>query len=214
MIPIRRYPYTDFHDLNLDFLLNQFSEYEAEIDDLKRRVKALEDWRIVIDGDIITIKGDIVTIKGDIVTINNTIDDHSRRLTTIEGDIVIINRTIDDHSIRIEDLEKQSFCFLMVLQGAMYGSSSTLTDYPYEYTIPFLQPSSCPEDYMKFYDGTWKTDSKSEVRLEFINPSDYETYGPKIASYIQTYDNNGIRIFTKEIIDKDISFYAYVMNKI
>lgn len=89
MIPIRNFPYTDYHDLNLDFLLRQIQIFEADLEELKRRVKALEDWRIdVVEPDLITIKADIRDIKGDIISLGD-------RITTVEGDIVTINNTID-----------------------------------------------------------------------------------------------------------------------
>lgn len=84
MIPTRNFPYTDYHDLNLDFLLRQFQVFEADLEELKRRVKALEDWRVdVVEPDLVTIKADIRDIKGDIISLGG-------RLTVVEGDIDVL----------------------------------------------------------------------------------------------------------------------------
>ena len=92
-IPIRNFPYTDYHDLNLDFLLRQFQAYELDIEELKRRVKALEDWRTnEVDPDIHNIKLDIIDIKGDIVIIKN-------RLDIVEGNITTLSNNITDYYI-------------------------------------------------------------------------------------------------------------------
>ena len=85
-IPCRAFPWTDYHDLNLDFLLSRYSQFEADLEELKRRVKALEDWRIdIVEPDLITIKADIRDIKGDIISLGD-------RLTVVEGDVTI-NKT-------------------------------------------------------------------------------------------------------------------------
>lgn len=97
MIPIRNFPYSDYHDLNLDWLLRRIYQFEVDLEDLKRRVRRLEDWREEAEPTItdlvsrmLIVEGNIVTINREITTINNTIDDHSRRITTVEGDIVTI----------------------------------------------------------------------------------------------------------------------------
>lgn len=96
MIPIRNFPYTDYHDLNLDFLLRQFQIYEVDIEELKRRVKTLEDWRTdTVDPDLHDIKLTIIDIQGDIRNLGD-------RLTIVEGDVTI-NKT------HIQNLKDNSF---------------------------------------------------------------------------------------------------------
>lgn len=41
-IPVNEYPYTDIHELNLDYVLRELQRMQAEIDELKERVEALE----------------------------------------------------------------------------------------------------------------------------------------------------------------------------
>lgn len=76
MIPIRKYPYTDFHDLNLDWLLRQMNDVLADLEELKRRVKALEDWKVDVDIDITQLKSDMLDVRS--------------RLTTAEGKITAL----------------------------------------------------------------------------------------------------------------------------
>lgn len=235
MIPIRRYPYTDFHDLNLDYLLRQIAEFEEDLEALKRRVKSLEDWRIIVDSDITIIKGDIVTIKGDIVdikgdiidikgdisdikgdivTIKNDILDIKGDIITIQGDIVTINRNIDDHSVRIGDLEKNTFAFLLKAQAGVFQpvTNPIYPDYPYFATYSLVLPGAVPEDYEKFRDGDFIVNSKSLVELEFRDAADYFTYGKIISSYAIT-GNNFITLYAKEVPSDTIYFYCYVINE-
>ena len=207
MIPIRRYPYTDLHDLNLDYLLRQIAEFEEDLEALKRRVTALEGWKVIIDGDITTIKGDIVTIKNDILDIKGDI-------VTIQGDIVTINRNIDDHSVRIGDLEKNTFAFLLQAQPGVFQpvSDPIDPDYPYFATYSLVLPGSVPEDYQKFVDGDFVVNSKSLVDLEFRQSADYFTYGKIISSYAIT-GNNFITLYAKEVPADIIYFYCYVINE-
>lgn len=207
MIPIRRYPYTDFHDLNLDYLLRQIAEFEEDLEALKRRVKNLEDWQIIIDGDITTIKGDIITIKNDILDIKGDI-------VTIQGDIVTINRNIDDHSVRIGDLEKNTFAFLLQAQPGVFQPipNPSDPDYPYAASYGLILPGAVPEDYQKFRDGDFVVNSKSLVDLEFRTSEDYFNYGKIISSYATT-SQNFITLYAKEVPADTIYFYCYVINE-
>lgn len=82
-IPIRNYPYTDYHDLNLDFLLRNWTIFQADLEELKRRVKALEDWREVAEPDINTLKSQMLIVIGDIANIKP-------RLTLVENEVSVL----------------------------------------------------------------------------------------------------------------------------
>lgn len=82
-IPIRNYPYTDYHDLNLDFLLRNWAIFQADLEELKRRVKALEDWRETAEPDINTLKSQMLIVIGDIANIKS-------RLTLVENEVSVL----------------------------------------------------------------------------------------------------------------------------
>lgn len=196
MIPIRRYPYTDFHDLNLDFLLRQFSQYEDDIDDLKKRVKILEDWRIIIDGDITTIKGDITTIKGDIITIKGDIIDIKSDIVDIKGDIITINQTLGDHTTKILNLTTDNrlikshlFSFRLRLPGATDPAYETISegDYTKQLRCDIASPT-LNLNYSEMIAVDAYIDEDTEVRIHFKNFEDFETYSDVICEYVETED--------------------------
>ena len=112
MIPTRKFPYTDFHDLNLDWILEKFNSYELDFEDLKRRIKILEDWREVIDDwreiidiDIANIKFQINALKDDTLNLYITTTQGSPGMTgikigSIESDYITIDADFVNEIIR------------------------------------------------------------------------------------------------------------------
>lgn len=98
MIPIRNFPYSDYHDLNLDYLLRKFAIFEVDLEDLKRRVKALEDWREIAEPTIANHETRIISIENTIINLGN-------RLTIVEGDIVDIKGDIVNIKNDIVDIK-------------------------------------------------------------------------------------------------------------
>ena len=122
MIPIRNFPYTDYHDLNLDFLLRQFQIYEVDIEELKRRVKALEDWRTnTVDPDLRDIKLTIIDIQGDIRSLGD-------RVTIVEGDIVTVKGNITTLAANSKNyiIESSGVTDLKIYDG--YPNGTQITD--------------------------------------------------------------------------------------
>lgn len=111
MIPTRKFPYTDFHDLNLDWILEKFNSYELDFEDLKRRIKILEDWREVIDDwreiidiDITNIKSQITALEDDTLNIYITTKNDpgiiSIKIGSIDSDDITIDADFVNDIIR------------------------------------------------------------------------------------------------------------------
>ena len=49
-IPINEYPYTDVHELNLDYVLAEMKRMQAEIDELKNQVAELDERVTALGG--------------------------------------------------------------------------------------------------------------------------------------------------------------------
>lgn len=49
-IPVNEYPYTDIHELNLDYVLAEMKRMQAEIDELKNQVAELDERVTALGG--------------------------------------------------------------------------------------------------------------------------------------------------------------------
>ena len=124
MIPIRNFPYSDYHDLNLDYLLRKFAIFEVDLEDLKRRVKALEDWREIAEPTIANHETRIISIENTIINLGN-------RLTVVEGDIVDIKGDIVNIKNDIVDIK-----------GDITTLFDNSTSFFFDYESGYVQPDS------------------------------------------------------------------------
>ena len=108
--PIRFFPYSDFHDLNLDWLMVQIRLVLVDLEELKRRVKALEDWKIIIEGDIVDIKATITLIQGDITIIKTRINNLEKDISEIGSVILtddssVISLTVNNEELSVDNVD-------------------------------------------------------------------------------------------------------------
>lgn len=89
-----RYPYTNFEQLNLDYILNETAKFSRRVEELEKTVTDHEGRITTIEGDITTIEADIIEIKSDIVYLEtrmtsaeSSITDHEERITLNTNDI-------------------------------------------------------------------------------------------------------------------------------
>lgn len=205
MIPIRNFPYTDYHDLNLDFLLRQIQIFEADLEELKRRVKALEDWRVdVVEPDILTIKADIRDIKGDIISLGD-------RLTIVEGDVTINKNNINTLADNVK-----TYYFVLYPNASTVLREGSKTGPIVDLTDPDIRTAFLTR-------LTDSSSSKGEIndRYFYVKDSSDEYYeltpsinqrGVEFTYTIVIFGNNNVRYSMSYIVDPDtgiISFKTY-----
>lgn len=97
-----KYPYTDFHELNLDWLLNEVSTIEHRIDELHDILKEelTTELKAYVDSEIASLSNRVVDLSNQF----NLLDNHVSELDTafndfivyVNGEIAGFKRYIDD----------------------------------------------------------------------------------------------------------------------
>lgn len=84
-----KYPYTDFHELNLDWLLDKVSAIENIIEDLNERYssfdKLLDEAKAYTDDVSAAYDEQLATVKADIITLSNRLNNEIRSLSDALG---------------------------------------------------------------------------------------------------------------------------------
>lgn len=87
-IPISKYPYTDFHEINLDWVIERIQEMYSIID--QKIADALEP----VNTDIAAIKARLDTVETDITGLNETVSNHTGQIEQISTSIQNIGNTV------------------------------------------------------------------------------------------------------------------------
>ena len=93
-----RYPYTNFEQLNLDYLLNETSKFSKRVEDLET-ITANHEVRIG------TLETNVEDLTGRVGTLETDVGDLKERMTEAEGDIDDLQGRMTDVEDDVEDLE-------------------------------------------------------------------------------------------------------------
>ena len=69
---VNKYPYTDFHELNLDYVLSKLTEFEAEVKRLE--VKALEEANAYTDEKVSNFNNQILSLRNEFESFKSEIN--------------------------------------------------------------------------------------------------------------------------------------------
>lgn len=95
------YPYTDFHEMNLDWVLKTLKEMDAQIDDLYDQIlaEAIEATKEYVDDRLAGVLSDFADLKSDFIILTNNFNslnaefiqlknDTNAKLNQLERDII------------------------------------------------------------------------------------------------------------------------------
>lgn len=100
-----KYPYTNFEQLNLDWLMNTVGSFESRVDAVETKVSELDTKVDTFDDRITQNTDDIAGIKTRLDDDEDDLDGLKDRMTTAEGNITSLTGRVDDHDDDIADLK-------------------------------------------------------------------------------------------------------------
>lgn len=111
-----KFPYSNFHDLNLDWIIQQVNEWAEQWAEVKQAYEEfeydlthIEAHLAALDAADENIRADISNINASIEALDNTLENTIARLTDFEDATAY---TLNDYGQRIRDLEQYATFYM------------------------------------------------------------------------------------------------------
>lgn len=80
-----KYPYTDFHELNADWIIEQITTFQSQVNELTDRVTAAEATVEAMESRVSTLESEMDTAESNITSLQAAATDAAGRIAALEG---------------------------------------------------------------------------------------------------------------------------------
>lgn len=100
-----KYPYTDFHELNADWVINQTKSLLDRMDAAEATVDAFDARVTTLEGQMTTARNNILGLQASVNSLDSRLDTQEGKMTSVEADLVEIDQHIDGlENMNIRDM--------------------------------------------------------------------------------------------------------------
>ena len=126
-----KYPYTDFHELNADWILDQLSTLKSQVDEFTERVIAMEDDVADLKTRITSAEGRLTTAEADIDALEGRAGSAEDRLDAIEGSDIMDAVMLSDmagvtHGSQVVQIDFTKFQYTDGVRGPQLSDNAVL----------------------------------------------------------------------------------------
>lgn len=103
-MPFESFPYTDFHNLNLDWIMKRLYDVNKRLDavnkrldDVNKRLDEIEQELVEINAELVKINAELVKINTAIKVIEGRLDSHDSLLASLQSDLTALQKKVSDN---------------------------------------------------------------------------------------------------------------------
>lgn len=103
-MPFEFFPYTDFHNLNLDWIMKRLYDVNKRLDavnkrldEVNKRLDEIEQELVEINAELVKINAELAKINAAIKVIEGRLDSHDSLLASLRSDLTALQKKVSDN---------------------------------------------------------------------------------------------------------------------